>query len=701
MKRSIGAALLTAGILSLSACGGGGGGGSGSVVVTPPDTTPNAFAFTDQNNVALSAPVTSAPVTLTGIDAASAISVGGGAYSIGCNASYVTTAATVNPGQQVCVRHTSALTGSTTTDTTLTVGGVSDTFSSTTSATDSSDTTPDVFTFTDQTNVAQSTSVTSAAVTITGIDAPSMIAVSGGAYSIGCTAAYATTAATISQGQQVCVRHTSAANSGTATNTLLTVGGVSDTFTSTTAVAQADATPDQFLFADQTNVAQSTQVTSTAVTITGTNVASPISVAGGEYSVGCNASYVATSGIVNPGQQVCVRHISAANSDTATDTTLTVGGVSDTFTSTTGSADTSIALQRAFPALSFADPVALQQVPGDASRWFVVEQAGVIRVFANSDSVASSAVFVNITGLVGDGTGERGLFDIAFDPAFASNRHVYLSYTRSSPTLTSYVSRFTSTDGGLTLNPASEVVVLTLPQPYENHNGGHLTFGPDGFLYVGFGDGGAGNDPENRAQDTTNLWGAIIRINVGSLPYTIPADNPFAGNARCNAGAGAAACPEIFAWGLRNPWKFNFDSLTGELYAGDVGQGAWEEVDLIENGGNYGWRIREGAHCNIPAVGCSTAGLTDPIAEYSHSVGRSITGGYVYRGSAINGLAGSYVFGDFGSGRIFRLANGAPPLETLLETRILISSFAQDTAGELFVVSYGDGAIHRIVPAGP
>ncbi len=700
MNRSLMVALLTAGVLSLAACGGGGGGGSGGAIVAPPDTTPTAFAFTDQANVAPSTLVTSAAVTITGIDAASAISVSGGAYSVGCTASYVTTAANVNPGQQVCVRHTSAVTGSTTTDTTLTVGGVSDAFSSTTSATVPSDTTPNAFTFTDQINVAPSTPVTSAAVTITGIDAPSAISVSGGAYSIGCTTAYATTAATVSAGQQVCVRHTSAANSGTTTNTLLTVGGVSDTFTSTTAVPQADATPDQFLFADQTNVAPSTQVTSTAVTISGINVASPISVAGGEYSVGCN-NYVATSGSVNPGQQVCVRHISAASSDTATDTTLTVGEVSDTFTSTTGSADTSIALQRAFPALSFADPVALQQVPGDASRWFVVEQAGVIRVFTNNDSVASSAVFVNITGLVGDGTGERGLFDIAFDPAFASNRHVYLSYTRSSPTLTSYVSRFTSTDGGLTLNPASEVVVLTLPQPYENHNGGHLTFGPDGFLYVGFGDGGAGNDPENRAQDTTNLWGTIIRINVSSLPYTIPADNPFAGNARCNAGTGAAACPEIFAWGLRNPWKFNFDSLTGELYAGDVGQGAWEEVDLIENGGNYGWRIREGAHCNIPAVGCSTAGLTDPIVEYSHSIGRSITGGYVYRGSAISGLAGSYVFGDFGSGRIFRLANGVPPLEELLETRILISSFAQDTAGELFVISYGDGAIQRIVPAPP
>lgn len=459
-----------------------------------------------------------------------------------------------------------------------------------------------------------------------------------------------------------------------------------------------DTTPDAFRFTDQSYVALSAVVTSVAVTITGIDAASAISVAGGEYSIGCTATYIATATTIDPNQQVCVHHTSAATGDTATDTTLTVGGISDTFTSTTG-AVVNVELQRAFPALSFTRPVAMQQAPGDETRWFVVEQSGVIRVFASDDAATTTGVFIDISGRVGESSGERGLFDIAFDPDFTSNHYAYLSYTRSSPSLTSYVSRFTSTDNGLTLDPGSEVVVLTLPQPYSNHNGGHLAFGPDGFLYVGFGDGGSANDPENRAQDTTNLWGAIIRIDVTTLPYRIPSDNPFAGNARCPEGTGGSDCPEIFAWGLRNPWKFNFDRDTGALYAGDVGQSAWEEVDLIENGGNYGWRIREGAHCNIPAQDCPTVDLIDPVVDYGRSVGQTVTGGYVYRGTAINGLAGSYVFGDFISGRLFHLANGAPPLQELLDTDLAISSFAEDNSGELYVISYGDGAVFRIVDA--
>jgi glucose/arabinose dehydrogenase len=459
----------------------------------------------------------------------------------------------------------------------------------------------------------------------------------------------------------------------------------------------ADTTPDVFTFIDQTGVPQSTQITSAPITITGISVAAPISVSGGEYSLGCTANYGSTAGSVNPNQQVCVRQVSAVTDNTPTATVLTVGGVSATFTSTTGVVAVSIRTERAFTALSFTRPVAMVQVPGDASRWFMVEQAGVIRVFANTDSIESAPVVLDISARVGDSGGERGLLGLAFDPSFASNGHVYVNYTQSSPTLASHISRFTSSDGGTTLDPASEVILLTLPQPYSNHNGGTLAFGPDGMLYISFGDGGAANDPQNRAQDTANLWGKILRIDVRAVPYTVPADNPFAGNARCNAGTGAAACPEIFAWGLRNPWKFSFDRATGALYAGDVGQGAWEEVDLIESGGNYGWRIREGAHCNIPATNCPTAGLTDPIIDYDRTVGTTITGGYVYRGSAIAGLAGSYVFGDFGSGRIFRLANGAPPLEVLLDTPLSISSFAQDAEGELFLLSYGDGAIYKIV----
>lgn len=459
-----------------------------------------------------------------------------------------------------------------------------------------------------------------------------------------------------------------------------------------------DSTPDAFSFPAQSGVALSTPVTSDAVTITGTSAQAAISVSGGEYSIGCTATFTAAEGSVSPQQQVCVRHTSASSPDTATQTTLTIGGVSGTFTSTTA-ATPEIALARVFPALRFARPVAMEQAPGDVSRWYLVEQGGIIRVFANDDNVQSASVFIDLTAQVGDSGGERGLLGIAFDPAFASNGFVYLCFTRSSPTLTSYVSRFTSTDGGQTLDPASETVLLTLPQPYDNHNGGQVAFGPDGFLYVGFGDGGSGNDPQNRAQDTSSLWGKILRLDVSAAPYTIPADNPFAGNARCDTGTGAAACPEIFAWGLRNPWRFSFDRATGALYAGDVGQGAWEEVDLIENGGNYGWRIREGAHCNIPAQNCPTSGLIDPVVEYDRSLGATVTGGYVYRGSAISRLAGSYVFGDFSSGRIFRLANGAPPLEVMLDSNLLIPAFAQDAAGELYALNYGEGAIYRIVEA--
>ena len=463
--------------------------------------------------------------------------------------------------------------------------------------------------------------------------------------------------------------------------------------------ALVDSTPDAFTFTDASEVALSTPVTSDAVTITGTNAPAAVAVSGGEYSIGCTATFTAEPGSISPQQKVCVRHTSAATAETATQTTLTVGGVSGMFTSTTAPTP-EIALARAFPALRFARPVAMEQVPGDDSRWYLLEQGGVVRVFANDDGAQSASVAIDLTSEVGDSSGERGLLGIAFDPGFAANGFVYLNFTRSSPTFTSYVSRFTSTDCGQTLDPASELVLLTLPQPYPNHNGGQLAFGPDGYLYVAFGDGGAANDPQNRAQDTSNLWGKILRIDAATVPYTIPADNPFAGNAPCSTGTGAADCPEIFAWGLRNPWRFSFDRGTGALYAGDVGQGAWEEVDLIENGGNYGWRIREGAHCNIPADNCPTSGLVDPIAEYDRSLGQAITGGFVYRGSAINGLSGSYVFGDFSSGRIFRLANGAPPLEVLLDSNRLIPSFAQDASGELYVLSYAEGAVYRIVEAG-
>ncbi len=361
-----------------------------------------------------------------------------------------------------------------------------------------------------------------------------------------------------------------------------------------------------------------------------------------------------------------------------------------------GGGTVAVTLERAFPLLSFERPVALVQAPGEAGHWYVVEQAGVVRRFVANDATATSTLVLDITARVGDSSGERGLFSIAFDPGWAANGRAYLSYTRSAPSLVSHIARVTRLGAGPALDPASEATVLTLPQPYSNHNGGQLAFGPDGMLYAAFGDGGSSNDPEDRAQDTTNLFGTIVRLDVATLPYAIPPGNPFGANPRCPAGSGAAACPEIHAWGLRNPWRFSFDRLTGELWAADVGQGAWEEVDRITSGGNYGWRIREGAHCNIPPAGCVTAGLEDPVAEYGRAVGGSVTGGFVYRGNAIPALTGSYVFADFISGRILRIAPGATTVEELLDTALNVSSLGEDAGGELYIVDHGDGGIWRL-----
>lgn len=347
---------------------------------------------------------------------------------------------------------------------------------------------------------------------------------------------------------------------------------------------------------------------------------------------------------------------------------------------------------------AFDQPLAMVQAPGDDSRWYVVERAGVVRVFENTPDVDASSVFIDLTREVESGPGEAGLLGIAFHPQFATNGEVFLSFTR--PGLVSHISRFMSDDGGATLDPASEQSILTIPQDFNNHNGGNIAFGPDGYLYAGFGDGGSSNDPLGRAQATTDLLGAMIRIDVdGGVPYAIPPDNPFAGNPLCVQGFGAADCPEILAWGLRNPWRWSFDSDTGELWVADVGQDEWEEIDLITPGGNYGWPIREGAHCNI-ADPCNTAGLIDPVAEYGHDLGQSVTGGYVYRGTAMPALEGVYFYADFISGRIWGLFDdGAGGLQSqeLADTGLSISSFAQDHDGELYVLDYDAGVVYRIV----
>jgi glucose/arabinose dehydrogenase len=360
-----------------------------------------------------------------------------------------------------------------------------------------------------------------------------------------------------------------------------------------------------------------------------------------------------------------------------------------------------IAIQQAFTQLSFNQPLAMLQAPDDDTAWYVVERPGTIRAFPNTSnaSMAEVELFATLTDRVNSGPGEAGLLGMAFHPEFETNGEVYLSYTRGTP-LESVIARFVIDSATGNLDTSSEEVLLTVPQFAGNHNGGNLAFGPDGFLYAGFGDGGGSGDPEENGQDTTNVLGAILRLDVDSgTPYAIPADNPFAGNTECFQGTGTLACPEIFAWGFRNPWRFSFDRDTGELWVGDVGQNSWEEVNRVEISENYGWDEREGAHCFEPASGCDTDNV-DPIAEYDHSQGNSVTGGYVYRGSGIPDLQGFYIFGDFGSGRIWAVPFDSPQGTTpdeLLVTPLNIASFAEANDGELFVLHISGGTIHQIV----
>jgi len=350
-----------------------------------------------------------------------------------------------------------------------------------------------------------------------------------------------------------------------------------------------------------------------------------------------------------------------------------------------------IGLDRVFSAIPFDEPLAMLQAPGDAGRWYVVEKAGRVQVLDNRPDAARSEVFADIRARVQARHSESGLLGMAFHPDFARNGQVFLSYTTHGAPLVSRVSRFLSRDGGRTLDPGTETVLLELPQPYANHNGGQIGFGPDGFLYIGLGDGGAGGDPHGHGQDVDTLLGAMLRIDVDKgQPYAIPPDNLFAG------GGGR---PEIYAWGLRNPWRWSFDRATGELWVGDVGQNAWEEIDKVVRGGNYGWAIREGAHC-YGASRCRTVGLVDPVAEYGHDQGCSVTGGHVYRGKAIPALQGAYLYGDFCSGRIWALCQGKGPPRLLMNTGLNIASFAEGLDGEVYVLEFGEkGAVYRLVVA--
>ena len=332
-----------------------------------------------------------------------------------------------------------------------------------------------------------------------------------------------------------------------------------------------------------------------------------------------------------------------------------------------------------------SSPLFLTHAGDGTNRIFVVEQGGRIKVVQPGSTTPT--VFLDISSRLVAG-GEQGLLGLAFHPGYAGNGRFFVDYTRSGDGATVIAEYHVSGDPNVA--DPTESVLLTIPQPFANHNGGMLAFGFDGDLYIGMGDGGSANDPGNRAQDINNLLGKILRIDV-SVPgtYSSPPDNPFAG-----ATPGA---DEIFAVGMRNPFRFSFDRLTGALRVGDVGQNAWEEVDVVTLGGNYGWRIFEGSHCsgNDPGL-CGCSGFTGPVTEYSHVSGRcSITGGYVYRGSSGALPVGDYVYGDYCTGEIFLLSTGL-----LLDTTMNISSFGEDQAAELYVVGLG-GNIQKLVPGTP
>ena len=371
----------------------------------------------------------------------------------------------------------------------------------------------------------------------------------------------------------------------------------------------------------------------------------------------------------------------------------------------------SVTLSRAFPRLTFSRPVFVTHAGDGSDRLFVLEQRGRIRVFRGRRDVETAEVFLDLRSKVRApprGHNEEGLLALAFHPGYRENRRFYVYYSASKPRR-GVVSQFqTRADDPNRADPDSERVILEVEQPWGNHNGSTVLFGPDGYLYISLGDGGAANDPLGSGQDLSTLLGTILRIDVDrqdeGRAYAIPADNPFVHR--------PGARGEIWAWGLRNVWRMSFDRETGDLWAGDVGQNKWEEIDLITKGGNYGWNIREGRHAFKAAA--SAEALIDPVVEYPQRRGReiiglSVTGGYVYRGDRLAGLRGAYIYGDYVTGRIWalRYADGEVLAHREIytpSTPVYIASFGEGPDGELYICGFdnlngrpgGRGRLYRL-----
>ncbi|SHE60598.1 PQQ-dependent sugar dehydrogenase [Alkalibacter saccharofermentans] len=346
----------------------------------------------------------------------------------------------------------------------------------------------------------------------------------------------------------------------------------------------------------------------------------------------------------------------------------------------------------AFPDLTFTRPVDIQNAGDNSGRLFIVEQAGRIYVLSGEDAT-DMEIFLDITSIVNDNGNEQGLLGLAFHPEHEQNGYFFVNYTDRSGTV---ISRFRVGSDSNQADPASQLEILTFNQPYSNHNGGQIAFGPDGYLYIATGDGGGSGDPQGHSQNRRTLHGNILRIDIDSrepgLNYAIPSDNPFVGNRE-------GYREEIYAYGLRNPWRFSFDPLSGNLWAADVGQNAIEEINLIEKGKNYGWNIMEGTREFAPDPDIDTDSLELPVFEYSHPLGRSITGGHVYREQRHPELYGAYIYGDFVTGLIWALwheEEKEPVNISLSETNLLISTFGLSEKNEIYLAAF-DGNIYRLV----
>ncbi|PWB69929.1 MAG: hypothetical protein C3F07_18190 [Anaerolineales bacterium] len=342
-------------------------------------------------------------------------------------------------------------------------------------------------------------------------------------------------------------------------------------------------------------------------------------------------------------------------------------------------------------------PVDIEHAGDGSNRLFIVLRGGRIVIYDGSQILPTP--FLDITSLVNSGGGEQGLLGIAFHPDYETNGYFYVNYTNK-PGGDTVIARYQVSTNPDVADNTSAFTILTISQPFENHNGGQLKFGPDGYLYIGMGDGGSGGDPQNRAQSPSSLLGKILRIDVNNgSPYGIPVSNPFISNPNVD--------DEIWAFGLRNPWRFSFDRLTGDLFVADVGQNSWEEVNYqpasSTGGENYGWSCYEGSHDYNTNRDCTAYGiLTFPVLEYQHGIndsnGCSITGGYIYRGNKYPALYGNYLYGDFCTGKIWAAVKSGSSWTSDLasDTNFLITTFGEDEAGELYVASYSNGAIYHI-----